>query len=109
MKKFKEFLDVILSKMKIGIYLFIAMVSIPKVAYYLYYVKFFLKFIQIYLGSINEIYISYLKMAIISIKEAGKYSICIFIGGLLFIYESNVEFKTKNNDIYSVTVNQDLD
>ena len=109
MQKFKEFLDSMLSKMKLTICLFTILVSIPKIAYYLYFMKFFLNFIQIYLKNINEIYISYLKMAIISIKEAGKYSICIFLGGLLYIYESNPEFSTKRNDIYSVTVSQDVD
>ena len=109
MKKFKEFLGSIVSKMKLNICLFIVLVSIPKIAYYLYYMKFFLKFIHAYLTYINKIYINYLKMAIISINEAAKYSICIFFGGLSYIYETNLDFNNKGNDVYSVTVNQDMD
>ena len=109
MNKFKEFLYSIISKIKLNICLFITLESIPKIAYYLYFMKFFLKFFQIYLAKIDEIYTNYLKMAIISIKEAGKYSICIFLGGLLYVYETNSEFNTKGNDSYSVTVNQELD
>ncbi len=106
MKRFKEFVDNIAYKMKLNLFLLSILSNMPGITYFLYTFKYLMYLMTLLLK--DKLYISYMKMAAISINESAKYSIIVFLIGLLYVYESNPDFNTKE-EVYKVTVNQNLD
>jgi len=106
MKKYNEYLEGIKYKVERNCCLFSIFFGAPDLAFYLYYFKYIVKVIKLFI--INKLYRNYLQMGIICINESAKYSIFLFLGGLLYIYESDPD-TNRGSDKYTVTVSQNID
>ena len=106
MKKYNEYLEGIKYKVERNCCIFSIFFGAPDLAFYLYYFKYIVKVIKLFI--INKLYRNYLQMGIICINESAKYSIFLFLGGLLYIYESDPD-TNRGSDKYTVTVSQNID
>ena len=105
-KKYNEYLENNKYKVERNMFIFSILLTTPDLIFYLYYFKYVLKVLKVVLK--NKLYISYIQMGIICINESAKYTIILFLGGLLYIYESDVLFN-RGNGKYTVRVSQSID
>lgn len=104
MNKFKDFLLSLSEKAHQNIILLSIIQKMPGLAFYSFSSICFVKMIR--LTMLNKLYISYLEMALISLKETGKYALFILLGAMSLVAESDQEFNRNNENKFGVSVNQ---
>jgi hypothetical protein len=104
MNKFKDFLLSLSEKAHQNILLLSIIQKMPGLAFYSFSSICFIKMIRLTL--INQLYVSYLEMGLISLKETGKYALFILLGAMSVVIESDQEYNRSNENKYGITVNQ---
>ena len=106
LKKYKEYFENNKYKVERNMFIFSILWTTPDLIFYLYYFKFVLKVLKAVKK--NKLFINCMQMGIICINESAKYTIFLFLGGLLYIYESDRPFNIGNGK-YTVRVSQRID
>ena len=105
--KLKVFFKKIKEKEERNRFIFIIIDLLPNLISISFSLYYFGKFLYFYIE--NKLYISYLGAILITIKEIGKYSIYLFLGCLLYLFEKdNSEFKKVKNEKYNLYNNKDV-
>jgi hypothetical protein len=104
MNKFKDFLLSLSEKAHQNILLLSIIQKMPGLAFYSFSSICFVKMIRLTL--INKLYISYLEMGLITLKETGKYALFILLGAMSVVVESDQEYNRSSENKYGITVNQ---
>ena len=104
--KYKDYIENLKGKLQ-NVILLSIFANMPKLAFYCFNGKIFLYLIEKFFK--NKLLLSYLDMAQIALNETAKYSIFLILSSLLYIWSFDFIEYNKDNESYSVTVNQAID
>ena len=106
MNKYKDYLESLSEKAQQNVIMFSILKNMLSLSLYSFSSICFVKLLKLALN--DKLYVSYLEMGLISLKEAGKYAVFILLGTMSFIIESETDFN-RSDSKYSVTVNQNME
>lgn len=104
--KYKDYLDNLNEKMQ-SIFTISFLMNMPNLSFYCFSGKIILYLMKKIFQ--NKLLLSYLDMAQISLNETAKYSIFLVLISLLYIWSFEFTEFNRENEKYSVTVNQNID